>query len=63
MELSPDYKREIKRLFTKQPDIALSIHKGTDTEETIEKISEITKISVPFLNQNIKDLRTLAFSL
>jgi len=63
MELSPEFKREIKRLFSKQTDIAINIHKGNDVEATLEQISKATGISITFLNQNMKDLRVLAFQI
>ena len=63
MSLSPEFKREIKRVFSKNESIANNIHNSLNLNSTIQEISDKTGISVTFLNNNIKDLKILSFSI
>lgn len=61
--LSPDYKRDIERLFSRREDLAYSIYKGSakEYEEALNQVSELTKISLTFLKQHQQSVKRLAF--
>ena len=63
--ISPEYKRDLKRLFNKNEGIALLIHKGSQTEreQAIAQVAELTGLSLIVLQLNESELRRMAFDI
>lgn len=63
--ISPEYKRDLKRLFNKNEQIALKIHKGSEKEreQAIAQVAELTGLSLIVLQLNMREIQNLAFSI
>jgi len=64
MNISPEFKRNLKRSFRNE-ELAKKVYKGSTEEvrEALEAISQQTGININFLNNNLTELRKLAFNI
>ena len=62
MSLSPDYKRDLKRYFSKRDDIAYVLSKGTEEQKTLalKQVGSDVGMTELFTEQNKKDIIQLA---
>lgn len=63
--ISPEYKRDLKRLFSKNESIALKIHKGNEEERqsALTEVADKTGLSLIVLQLNEKEVRRMAFDI